>query len=264
MSNYRNVQAMGPRTRRFLAVLLTFIALVAAACGSDATETAEPVDPAAETKTDAEEPEPKASEPDPDPEDLLGTWSTPAGLTWQIEANSMVSTIPGLGIVESSYSATGTKYEITDVSGEFACAPNHVGNYEWAIVDDVLTVTLISDECEGRGAAVDGQQFTRQESEPEESASEASPEDLIGTWTDPGGITWEIEADSIMITGGVDAEASYSATSTTFEFWADVCGLDVVGKYGWEIVDDVLTLSLISDSCEGRGLAFDGKRWTRQ
>lgn len=98
--------------------------------------------------------------------------------------------------------------------------------------------------------------------------SEPTPDDLIGTWSSQELGTWQIDDDSIIITGGFVDENSYSATSTTLEM-TDVsgefaCPPSQVGNYGWQIVDDVLTLTLIDDACAGRGEALDGISLTRQ
>lgn len=51
-------------------------------------------------------------------------------------------------------------------------------------------------------------------------------------------------------------------TGDTIE-WTDLdCGADQ-GTYEWSIVDDVLTLTLVSEDCEGRGIGLDGRSMTR-
>ena len=167
MPNYRSARATKRHKRRFLLVLLAAIALMAAACGSDETEAAAGADSIGDTETvatspveDESEPEPVESAPEASPEDLIGTWSDSGGVTWQIEADAIIVT--GGLVDEQSYSATSTSLEMNDVSGERACPPSQFGNYEWAIVDDILTLTLISDDCAGRGAYLDGRTLARQ------------------------------------------------------------------------------------------------------
>ena len=157
--------------QRILIAGAVSVALVTSACGSDEAATAAVDDSTVETEPEAvatttadepSEPEPEGSETEASPEDLIGTWSGPGGITWQIEGESIVVTGgPGDGI-EQSYSATSTTLEMVDLSGPRACPRSQVGNYEWTIDDDVLTLTLISDPCGGRGGFLDGYMVTRQ------------------------------------------------------------------------------------------------------
>lgn len=94
-------------------------------------------------------------------------------------------------------------------------------------------------------------------------SDEPDAQDLIGTWTSAEGVTWEIGEDSIQVTGGAVDEALITVTSDTIEWTDVVCGLDQVGTYEWSIVDDVLTFTLVSEDCEGRGLGLDGRTVTR-
>ncbi|MGI9609671.1 MAG: hypothetical protein ACR2NL_05190 [Acidimicrobiia bacterium] len=89
------------------------------------------------------------------PSDLLGTWdATNASAVWVITDDVIASTFGG-GI-ETSYTATATTVELGDDVGERACPPGQVGVYEWVIEDDVLTMTLVSDDCGGRGGVIGG------------------------------------------------------------------------------------------------------------
>ena len=92
-------------------------------------------------------------------EDLIGTWEGPSGLTWAIGPETIE--ITG-GVVDSvSYLATADTLRWTDISGPRACPPNQTGTYEWEVVDDVLSLTLVSDPCGGRGSNLNGRTFER-------------------------------------------------------------------------------------------------------
>lgn len=96
------------------------------------------------------------------PEELIGAWDFvwEQGVSvWEIGVDTIEIT-DGL-IDKASYTATGTIIEMTDISGEFACPSSQVGEYEWEIVDDELTLTLVSDPCGGRGSSLNGITFAR-------------------------------------------------------------------------------------------------------
>ena len=67
------------------------------------------------------------------------------------------------GGIETAYTATDTTLEMGEESGAMACASGQIGVYEWEIGDDVLTMTLVSDDCSGRGGIVDGISLQRAE-----------------------------------------------------------------------------------------------------
>ncbi len=93
------------------------------------------------------------------------------------------------------------------------------------------------------------------------SPGEASPEDLLGTWTASFGPTWQFEADRIAVTGGSVTEFSYFATDTFIQV-SDDSGCPF-GMYGWQIEEDVLTLSLLTDDCGGRHENLNGATFDR-
>lgn len=94
-------------------------------------------------------------------EDLVGTWLFSRGPTWEISDDSI--SVSG-GVVDGfDYTATNTTLELTDWPGPSACPPDQPGTYEWEIDDDVLSLTVVSDECGGRRDALDGATFERVE-----------------------------------------------------------------------------------------------------
>ena len=93
------------------------------------------------------------------------------------------------------------------------------------------------------------------------SSDEPSAEDLLGTWNASFGPTWQIEADRIAVTGGAVTELSYVATDTTIEVSDDSGCLP--GTYGWQIEEDVLTLSVVEDDCGGRMDSWNGATFDR-
>ena len=96
------------------------------------------------------------------PSDLVGTWeTTDSNVTWDV-TEDVIATSFGGGI-ETSYTATDTTLEMGEESGAMACAPGQIGVYEWEIEEDVLTMTLVSDDCSGRGGILDGISLQRGE-----------------------------------------------------------------------------------------------------
>ena len=99
-------------------------------------------------------------------------------------------------------------------------------------------------------------------------ADEPAAEDLVGTWVSPDGQIWEIMADSTVVSrdGEVLVEQMYTATDTTLELTSEsgrlACPPDQPGTYEWEINDDVLTLTAVSDEC-GRKNFLDGATYER-
>ena len=98
---------------------------------------------------------------DPSAEDLIGTWASSGGPTWEFTDADSISVFGG--VAEGfTYAATSTSLELTEVGSE-APACEETGIYEWEIEEDVLTLTAVSDECEGRNDALDGITFEREE-----------------------------------------------------------------------------------------------------
>lgn len=90
---------------------------------------------------------------------------------------------------------------------------------------------------------------------------------LIGTWVSTEGVTWEVTEDTITTTrpGGVIV-SEYSATDTTLELGdqsgPEACPPNQPGTYEWDVDGDVLTLTLVTDSC-GRANTLDGISFER-
>lgn len=119
--------------------MFALVSLVAAACGSSGDD-----------------------DSGPQPEDLIGTWdATNAEVTWEV-TDDVITTTFGGGI-ETEYTATATTLEMGEDTGELACPSGQVGVYDWEISDDVLTLSLVSDDCAGRGETIDGLSFERTE-----------------------------------------------------------------------------------------------------
>lgn len=92
-------------------------------------------------------------------------------------------------------------------------------------------------------------------------SGEPSPDDLLGTWNASFGPTWRFEADQIVVTGGAISSFDYVAFDTMIQV-SDDSGCPF-GMYGWQIEDDVLTLTLINDDCGGRNDNLDGATFER-
>lgn len=105
------------------------------------------------------------------PSDLIGRWAATnraPGTTWEvgdevIAANLVVGGSSDMTreSVETEYTATDTTLEMGDETGTVPCPAGQVGIYEWAIDGDVLTVTLVSDGCQGRAEHNDGMTLER-------------------------------------------------------------------------------------------------------
>ena len=103
------------------------------------------------------------------------------------------------------------------------------------------------------------------------SEDEAAPEDLVGTWVSDD-VTMEVTDDTMTatISGVADEDvvvkSAYTATSTTVEIVDKsgpiACAPDQTGTYEWEIADDVLSLTAVSDPC-GRKNLMDGSTFER-
>lgn len=98
----------------------------------------------------------------PSPSDLVGKWTTPdSAVTWAVSDDLIIASLPGAEI-ETAYTATDTTLEMGEELGS-ECQSGQIGVYEWEIEDAVLTITLVSDDCSGRGSAVGGISFQRTE-----------------------------------------------------------------------------------------------------
>lgn len=96
------------------------------------------------------------------PSDLVGMWEdTDSDVTWVVTEDVIATTFGG-GI-ETAYTATDTTLEMGEESGAMACASGQIGVYEWEIEADALTMTLVSDDCSGRGGSLGGISLQRAE-----------------------------------------------------------------------------------------------------
>ncbi len=80
------------------------------------------------------------------------------------------------------------------------------------------------------------------------------------TFNDNGTFTWEmLEVVSTHLNSYLD----YFATETDIELINDPeCGVDIEGKYSYNITEDKLKISLVSDECSQRISGFSGE-WKR-
>lgn len=91
----------------------------------------------------------------------------------------------------------------------------------------------------------------------------ATAEDLVGTWVAPNGRENTFAAEGAFLVsedGEVRAEGTYGVTSITVEIipGEGAIACDAIGTYEWEVEDDTLTLTVISDECRGRKEGLDG------
>lgn len=94
--------------------------------------------------------------------ELIGAWeATDSNVTWAVTEDVIATT--AAGGIETAYTATDTTLEMGEESGANACPSGQIGVYEWEIEDDVLTMTLVSDQCSGRKNALDGISLQRSE-----------------------------------------------------------------------------------------------------
>jgi hypothetical protein len=64
--------------------------------------------------------------------------------------------------VEGEYSVQGEQLRLTDKQGPFACGNGQeTGTYTWKYEGDSLTLTKVSDPCEGRSQAISGNAWKR-------------------------------------------------------------------------------------------------------
>ena len=117
--------------------------------GNDSDEVNITDRPAETTSTTAS----TTSSGEPSAEDLLGTWNASFGPTWQIEADQIAVT--GGSVTVIRYIATDTRISVSDATD---CP---TGTYDWQIEGDVLTLTVVEDNCGGRQDNWNGATFDR-------------------------------------------------------------------------------------------------------
>lgn len=98
-----------------------------------------------------------------DPVELVGTWATEAGTTWEVTDETITASGGAVnGTVESTYEADGTTLRMNDIAGDDICDNALTGTYDWVVADDQLALRVVSDACGGRGIALNGLTFNRQ------------------------------------------------------------------------------------------------------
>lgn len=69
--------------------------------------------------------------------------------------------------VEGEYTVKSDQLELTDKRGPFSCAGagHETGIYKWKYEGEILTLSKVADECDGRSAAMTAQPWKRKKSE---------------------------------------------------------------------------------------------------
>jgi hypothetical protein len=96
-----------------------------------------------------------------------GTYSVTQGdVKWSIGFgdNNKFTVKRGADIaVEGSYKVTGDELEVTDEKGPMAClGEQKTGKYKWKLEEKKLTLTIVTDLCEGRSGALPSQVWVRE------------------------------------------------------------------------------------------------------
>jgi hypothetical protein len=94
-------------------------------------------------------------------QDVVGDWViTFLGDYYAVQLNSHIAVV-------GRYAISGNEVTFTDLDGPFSCAPfgpHYVdGTYEWRYLRGMLTVTLITDRCDGRATVIPLGPFTKLE-----------------------------------------------------------------------------------------------------
>jgi len=95
-----------------------------------------------------------------------GTYSsTAAGTKWSLkfdESSKVTVTSNGEVVVEAAYKVKGDELEVTDEKGPMACDKAQTGKYKWKLDGKKLTLTKISDECDGRATGLTAQPWVQE------------------------------------------------------------------------------------------------------
>jgi len=95
-----------------------------------------------------------------------GTYSsTAAGTKWSLkfDESSKVTVISnGEVVVEAAYKIKGDELEVTDEKGPMACNKTQTGKYKWKLDGKKLTLTKVSDECDGRATGLTAQPWVQE------------------------------------------------------------------------------------------------------
>ncbi|HKA21575.1 MAG TPA: DUF5640 domain-containing protein [Blastocatellia bacterium] len=95
-----------------------------------------------------------------------GTYSsTAAGSKWSLkfdESGKVTVTSNGEVVVEGAYKVKGDELEVTDEKGPMACDKAQTGKYKWKLDGKKLTLTKVSDQCDGRATGLTAQPWVQE------------------------------------------------------------------------------------------------------
>src|SRR5262245_42498162 len=95
-----------------------------------------------------------------------GIYSATAGdVKWSIKYDDKSRTKVsrnGEIVVERTYKVRGDELELIDEKGPMACGREQPGKYKWKLDGKKLTLTKVTDECEGRANALPSQVWVRE------------------------------------------------------------------------------------------------------
>lgn len=151
------------RRRTMVPAMAAAAALLLSGCSSaDDAGTADPRDdvtsaPEADQTTNAPEPtESEAAPLDAVPDELVGTWRISSSRVVEYTADrETIMREDGEVMVQGSFTIYPNTIVLNNESGPLACQTGPA-TYEWEVSDDVLTLTAVSDDCDGRRENTDG------------------------------------------------------------------------------------------------------------
>jgi hypothetical protein len=136
--------------------------------------------------------------------------------------------------------------------------------YSWFIAGDKLTLKRIVDDCEMRSLSLEGE-WSRFNNELENTS-------WTRTNTDDAQLSFKVKMDFYSdhydfllleeAEGHTNSTAKIRISTGEFEIVEDADCTEPDAKYSWSIENDVLTLTKITDVCEGRSKAIEGQ-WNR-
>ena len=95
-----------------------------------------------------------------------GTYSVTAGdVRWSLkydDSGKVTVSRNGEVVVEASYKVKGDELEVTDEKGPMACDRTQTGKYKWKLEGKKLTLTKMTDECDGRSSALTAQPWVQE------------------------------------------------------------------------------------------------------
>jgi|SRR5215813_2391832 len=90
-----------------------------------------------------------------------GTYSITAGdVKWSLkydDSGKVTVSRNGEVVVEATYKVKADELEVTDEKGPMACDRAQTGKYKWKLEGKNLTLTKVTDECDGRSSALTAQ-----------------------------------------------------------------------------------------------------------